>query len=218
MALQFPLSAAAFLDLLPVQSVRFHAVGQLSATGLAGGDVITAEVAAPMWQGVYTLAPMRPRVAAAFEVLIEALQRPGATFYAHKANQIGPAADPRGVALAGRMVRIAALDFVGSRLSLNGLPAGFRLQPGDHLSFNYGAAPAARGLHRIQEAATANGSGVTGLVSVGPYIEPGAQAGAVVSLVRASCKAIVLPGSVDFGTTAGNMTVGVMFGFRQTFR
>jgi hypothetical protein len=218
MALSFPLSAAAFLSLLPVQSVRFHCVPSLAATGLSGGDVITSEVAPAMWQGTYALAPMASRQADEVEALLQALQVPGRAFYACKSNQIGPASDPRGLALAVAAVKIGSLDFTGSRLSLQGLPGAFAMRRGDLLSFEYGSGPVARALHRLEASVTANASGLTGLVSVGPHIEPGAVAGAAVTLIRPTCKAVILPGSVDYGTTSGRITTGVTFSFRQTFR
>jgi hypothetical protein len=218
MALIFPLSAAGFLDILPVQSVQFHCPPQTAATGFAGGDVIRAEVAPQMWQGSYSLPPMRPRVAASFEVLIEALQGVGGSFYAYKKNQIGPASDPRGIALSGRSVEIYSVDVSGSRLRLSGLPPGFVLSAGDFVDFNYGAGPVARALHRFQAGGAASAGGVSGWLPLSPHIEPGALAGAAVSLVRPACKAVIVPGTVDPGVTLGNLTSGAAFSFRQTFR
>jgi hypothetical protein len=218
MALIFPLPAADFLDLLPCQSVQFHCPPQTAATGLAGGDLIRAEVAPQMWQGAYTMPPMRPRVAASFEVLIEALQGVGGSFYAYKKNQIGPASDPRGIALSGRSVVISSIDVAGSRLRLSGLPAGLVLTLGDFLAFDYSAGPVARALHRLQSGGVASAGGVSGWLSVSPHIEPGALVGAAVSLVRPACKAVIVPGSVDPGVTTGNITSGASFSFRQTFR
>lgn len=218
MAFTFPLSIAAFLDRLPVQTARFHCPAQVAATGLAGGEVITSEIAPAMWQGSFSLKPMRPRIAAQLEVLLEALSQPGASFYAYKPNQIGPASDPLGVQFMARPIEIEALDFSGSRIALRGLPPGFKFHRGDFFSFDYGSAPRARALHRFQIDVWADAQGKTPLASVGPHIEPGAIAGTAVALIRPTCKAVIVPGSVDFGSTAGNITSGITFSFRQTFR
>lgn len=218
MAYSFPLSLSDFLLRLPVQGVRFHCPAQKSATGLGGGEILTAEVAPALWQGSVQLAPMRPRVAAEFEALIEALDVPGRSFYVCKANQIGPANDPLGAAVSGLSVQMFSVDVATNQIRLRNLPPGFTLSQGDLFSFDYGSGPVRRALHRMGETVTANSVGDTPSFSPVPALRPGIANDKPVTLIRPACKAVLVPGSVDLGGTSGNMTTGVAFGFRQTLR
>lgn len=218
MALVFPLSREAFLDLLPVQPVRFACPVQNQITGLGGGEILTAEVAPALWAGSFNLPPMRARDAAEVEVLLDALSMPGASFLAYKKNQIGPAADRLGAALSGFAPTIKAVDFLASTLQLQGLPVGYQLTRGDFLSFAYGSNPVRRALHRVQEVATADGLGDTGVFQIYPHLRPDALVGAAITLVKPYCKAVIVPGSVNEGTTKNGKTTGMAFSFRQSLR
>ncbi len=55
MALSFPLSRAAFMDLLPVQRMTFDIPETLSQTRTRGGEILTADNGARLWQGEITL-------------------------------------------------------------------------------------------------------------------------------------------------------------------
>jgi hypothetical protein len=218
MALVFPLSREAFLDRLPVQPVRFACPAQNQATGLGGGEILTAEIAPALWSGSFNLAPMRARAAAEVETLLDALSMPGASFLAFKKNQIGPAADPLGAALAGFNPTIKTVDFAASTLQLQALPIGYQLSVGDFLSFAYGSDPVRRALHRVQEVATANVTGYTNTFQIFPHLRPDALVGTAVTLVKPYCKAVIVPGSVNEGTTKNGKTTGIAFSFRQSLR
>lgn len=218
MALSFPLARADFLDLLPVQDLRLAPIAQTVATGLAGGDILTAEVAPALWQGSVDLAPMPARQAEAVAVLLNCLEVPGRAFFVYRKTQIGPAADPLGAVLGAASVLVDAVDFDAAEITLSGLPAGYQITAGDHLAFEYGGAPVRYGLHRAAEAATADAGGVAGPFALAPYIRAGLVVGAAVALVRPSCKAVLVPGSVDYGTTRNGKTGGMGFAFRQTLR
>ncbi len=49
-----------------------------------------------------------------------------------------------------------------------------------------------------------------------PPIDPGAITGAAVTLVGASCKALIMPDSLQKGTSAKTITEGTVFQFIQT--
>ena len=82
-----------------------------------------------------------------------------------------------------------------------GLPAWYVLTRGDYLAFDYGS-PSRRALHKVVSLTVqASAGGVTPVFEVTPLIRPGALVGAVVTLVRASCKARIMPGSVSKGAS-----------------
>lgn len=217
MALTFPMSVAAFQDLLPIQRVQFYTDAQLSQTGLGSGAVRTAEVAPEMWRGRFSLRPLRPKQASAVAALIGELLRPGRSFFAYDPDNKFPAADPGGSAFGSATPSILAVDYTGSRVRLTGLPAGYQLGVGDHLSFQNGADAKLQALHRFSEAGVANGSGVTDWMQVGPHIEPGVGTPAV-TLIKAAMRAVILPNDFEPGDVAARLATGISFGFRQTFQ
>ena len=219
MALTFPLTRAAFLQALCVQGVAFDAPRQDRVTGLQGGEVLKAQAAPQLWQGSFTLAPMRARDAAEVQAVLEALEAPGRAFYCFKPNQIGPASDPLGAALSGSTVTIKSVNQSASTLQLQGLPAGYVIRAGDLLSFAYENGRTIQALHRVRTGGTANGSGDTPDLELGPHIRAGSSfTGAAVQLVRPYCKAVLLPGSVEYGSTRNGLTAGIAFSWRQSLR
>ncbi|WP_239325698.1 hypothetical protein [Epibacterium sp. Ofav1-8] len=152
--------------------------------------------------------------------MLSMLEVPGRKFEACKSQQIGPAADPVGVALQGADPQILAVDPLDpQRLRLQSLPDGYVLQPGDLLSFDYDPGNGGRrALHRVVSGGTSDSSGETPFMTVTPPIRSGAQPGASVDLIKPFCLAGIVPGSVSYGTTEGNTTSGMGFEFRQSLR
>lgn len=220
MAITFPLSRAAFLDLVPSLEVKFWLGRQDQHTGLGGGQILSAEVAPPLWRGSVPLPPMKKREADELVALLEALEVPGRRFEAFKVQQIGPASDPLGVGLAGFAPLIYLIDNADpQRLRLSGLPEGYELRRGDMLSFAYDPGNGVRqALHRVVDGGIASASGRTPYLTVNPPIRPGADAETAVDLVKPFCLAGVVPGSVSYGTTKGNVTTGIGFDFQQSLR
>ncbi len=217
MAIVFPLSREAFLDRLPVHSVRFDPPAQNTTNNTAGGEILRAQVAPKLWEGYVAFYDMAERDADELRVLLSMLEDPGREFFAYQKNKIGPASDPMGTALSGASVQIKAIDEAESTLELEGLPAGFELAAGDFLSFTYGT-PNRYALHWIGEAVTANGAGETAAFKVTPHLRGGATVGRAVELVKPYCKAVIVPQTVDFGETSKGTVFGMGFRLRQTLR
>jgi len=219
MSIVFPLTLAAFFDRLPVQDVRLPPpVPGRQINNLAGGEILAAEVSPALWEGSVTLAPMRAREAEGLVVLLALLEVPGRSFEVRRANQIGPAGDPLGTTLGASSVTISGFDLEASTLDLAGLPAGYQLAPGDQLSFGYDASPVRQALHLVAAPGTANGSGALSGLVVAPHLRAGLAVAAPVQLVRPFCRAVLVPGSVNYGVTRNGITSAVQFGFRQSVR
>ena len=62
-----------FWNLLPVQSLDWRLSVQQEFSGLAGGDVLRADVGASLWTADVGLAPMTPATAATIEDLLRQL-------------------------------------------------------------------------------------------------------------------------------------------------
>ncbi len=225
MALEFPLIAADFMDQLRVQEVRFQLVRQNQVTGLGGGEILTAERAPAYWAGSVSLAPMAKRAAAEIQARLVWLEDVGGSFYVHKPNQIGPADDPLGTTL-GAFAPV--LEFVSSdprQVRVGGLPQDYELAAGDFLAFDYDPGTGVRrALHQVattRKASTASAfSDYTqgNNLHITPHVRSGYVLGSSVALIRPSCVAALVPGSVSYGITSGNVTSGMAFEFRQKLR
>lgn len=219
MALSYPLSADDFFAWLPISSITFHLPSAVEASETGGGEIITAELGARLWEGEITLGRMTYEEIARAEVYLAALQHPGRAFFAYDRRRPAPIADPFGTEISAAAPQIASLDANNRELSLNNLPAGYALRVGDYLSFSYANSPVRNALHRIQTTeVVANAGGSTALFEVVPHIRPGAEVGAAVSLVKASCKAMLVPDSMSPGSNRARINEGTKFQFRQTLR
>lgn len=113
---------------------------------------------------------------------------------------------------------IATLNGNSRELQLSGLPVGYVLTPGDMLAFSYATSPVRFALHRVVVGGAADGAGLSPSIEVVPHIRPGAAVGAAVTLVRAPCKVLLMPDSVNFGNRGRRHTSGISFSFMQTLR
>ena len=218
MALTFPLAAAEFFDTLKVSQMTFDCPEQVQVARTGGGEILPANIGPRLWTGEVSLVHHRFYVAAPVLAMISALREPGASFLAYDLTAPAPQSDPDGVALATVTPLILALPSDARMLSLKGLPSGFVLTAGDYLGFSYGTNPVRRALHRVVSGVVAGGTGQTAAFEVTPPRRPGAAINAAVSLIKASCKARIVPGSVSSGAAAAGITSGITFKFMQTLR
>lgn len=217
MPLTYPLPLASFADILPIASLSFHLPEQVVMSRTGQGEVLTADIGERLWQGRMTLGRLTRAEAGRPEVLIELIRQAGRSFLIYDRHRTHPRLDPTGAILGASAVTILALGPDARELSLTGLPAGYTLSAGDHLSFAYGAGLQA--LHRIvTTTVTASGAGETPLLEVIPAIRPGAVAGTAVQLSKAFCKAVAMPGSVEEAIRLGTLSEGMAFDWVQTLR
>lgn len=219
MALSSPLSLAQFWDKLQrIARVQMAPYEPARIDRTAGGVVLKASLGEAVWRGTVTLHddPLWDR-AAEVEALIALAARPGMAFLIFDPRKPYPAADPDGSILGAAVPQIAALDANARELSLDDLPAGYVLTPGDLIGFEYGSSPTRYALHRLVSGATADGAGAAGPVEVTPPIRPGATTGTAVSLVRPVMKAVLEP-DPQYGGAVPGLTQGASFGFVQTVR
>lgn len=118
MALSFPLSRAAFMDLLPVQRMTFDIPETLSQTRTRGGEILTADNGARLWQGEITLGQITRGELAAVRPILNLLRGAGASFLAYDISRPRPQLDPDGSGLQGSTPAITALWANGREISL----------------------------------------------------------------------------------------------------
>lgn len=218
MAYSFPLSHAQFLDLLPVQDITFDLPEAIETSETGGGEILRADLGTRLWQGEITLGDMMPDERDEAMAMLDVLRHAGASFLAYDLRRPAPRRDPGGTLLGAASPKLAHVYSNGRDVRLSGLPSGYVIRRHDYLAFSYGTSPVRYALHRSASNATAGTNGETNSFVVSPAPRPGWVAGAPVSLLRASCKAVVVPGSVDPGRRRGVMTTGVRFRFQQTLR
>lgn len=215
MALTYPLSLAAFRDLLPIASVKWTLARQDEQSGLASGEILSAELAPPLWTARVALDVMSHREAARIAALIEALDGSINAFFLSAPAHDYPAADPHGSILGEAAPQILSVAAGGGAMALAGLPEGYALTPGDFLAFDHGSSPVRRAFHRIVEAAIADGSGETAQFTVRPHLPAAAAAEIAVTLIRPAARVSIVPGSYDEGESVGALTRGMAFSCRE---
>ncbi|WP_323041581.1 hypothetical protein [Gemmobacter sp.] len=218
MALTFPLSTTQFMDLLPIKEMTFELSEAMETDETGGGEILTADLGARLWQGEIVLGDMTPDEADTALALIDLLRRAGGSFMVHDRARPWPRSDWKGAALATFSPTIYALNAAPRELRIAGLPVGYVLRPRDALAFSYGSNPTRFALHRLVGSVTANASGIVPQTEVVPNIRPGATVGAAVQLIKPACKAVIVPGSYQPGRRKARLTTGASFRWQQTLR
>lgn len=216
MALSFPLSTAQFFDLLPIRAFRMKAGDNRTSSETGGGEFISAGRGQRLWQGEVTLDLDIHATIAGLDATLSLLEEAGASFLIYDPRKPYPAADPDGSILSGASPVIAALGQNNRDIAIGGLPAGYVITPGDLIGWTYGANPQRYAVHRFVTGGTATAQGVSPLIEVTPFIRPGAQLNAAVTLIRPPIKA-KLP-QADYGGGRSEISEGGTFQFIQTLR
>ena len=217
MAFAFPLTAAQFMDILPIRDMVFDLPEAMEASETGGGEIMTADLGTRLWRGKISLDSMTSLEADEVMSRLDVLRRTGASFLAHDPRRPGPRMDVDGALLGAASPTLDAVLPNGRDIRISGLPPGYALRHHDYIAFNYGTNPVRRALHRLAAPATANGAGLV-TVEVSPNIRAGASVGAAIRLIKPACKAIIVPGSVQPGQHKATLTVGVSFDWIQTLR
>ena len=161
---------------------------------LASGRVLVKDMGSPLWTLRAASKVLSPNNLDAWRAKLNALENGLQTFLGYPMTRCYPIAYPNGSwptggAFTGTAI-VAAINANRKAISVQALPAGFVLSVGDYVSI-------AGDLHQVMEAATANGSGVTGQFEIRPHLWPAAVVGAAVSVARPACLMAIVPGSVS---------------------
>lgn len=211
MTLSDPRALADFVDLLKIDSVVWRSQRNDEISGVGSGQTWTAETAPPLWGADVTLILMRASEARQVRAIINSLSGPGQSFYLYDPIGKYPASDPDGSILGNSTVLIDTIGTDNSSVKLSGLPAGYALTPGDYFHVDYGTSPTRRAFFEVSDAAVADGSGLTGLFAVYPNIQTGITTTMQVQLAKPSAKVMIVPGSIQPGTTQTLFVSGMGF-------
>lgn len=216
--LTFPLALDQFFMNLPIAQQSFYPPEALDVAETAGGEVLTADIGVSLWTGQIDLGPMTHDESGAVLPLLNLLKRAASSFLVSDTRRPWPRLDPHGLLLGSATPMILAVGTSMRELAFKSLPAGYQLSRGDLVSFQYGVTPVRYALHELVGSAVANTAGETSLIEVTPPLRPGADAGQPVQLLWPRCKARLVPGSIDAGTSSASITRDCSFRWSQTLR
>lgn len=216
MPLQYPLSLADFFDTLPVKNVIARPGRAVTTSETGGGEFIAHNRGARLWHGKVVLDKDHHRFWAATEAVLSLLEEAGASFLLWDVRMRGPIADPDKTLLGAATPVIADVAANNRELDLSGLPAGYVLQRGDLLGFQYGSNPKRYAYHRVVTGDTASLGGTARNIEVTPFLRPGAIVGTFVTLGTPVLKARL--SEADYGASRAAISEGGSFNWIQTLR
>lgn len=194
MSVTFPLSIADFFGALLQADASFDLGDNLTRSETGLGEVLDATRGARLWRGGVRLVPAPAVPFEAVQAKIDTLGQAGATFLVEHPYMRFPQADPTGAILTGVNPTVSARAANAHVFSVGGLPAGYTITAGDHLSIAFGTGGAKRSYHRVLTGAAVAG-GVAASIYVNPELPASVAVGNAVQLLRPALKAKMVRGS-----------------------
>jgi hypothetical protein len=200
MPITFP---RAIPDELHIAGLSFVLQPMVEMTPLRSGKQIAADLGPSIWMGEWSTPILTPAQMGTARAWFDSLSSTR-DFYAYDIYRQYPLNYAGGFTggFTGACVLTSATPPYA--LTLGSLPAGFKLAPGDYLSFDYNSGTS-RALHRVSVGGTAAGGAL--VLEVRPEIRAGFAGGAAVALYRAAARMMIIPNSYseslsipDFGT------------------
>jgi hypothetical protein len=196
------------LDLLadfPGWSTEFELLHRQEQSRQANGRTIVKDMGSPLWRAAYQSRSMRPNELDEWRARLDALENGLQTFKGYATSRCFPITYPNGAGMGVVSgAQVATINANRKSITLKGLPAGFTLKIGDMISIG------AANLHRVQEVATADGTGVTGAFEIRPHLWPAPAVNDAVSVQKPHCIMAVVPGSIsstaDLSTGRGTVS------------
>lgn len=169
---------------------------------MASGRTIVKDLGSPLWRMVAQSKILNPNLLDYWRARLESLENGLATFRGYSLSRTYPLAYPRGswptgVAFTGLTANLNAIGADRKSIRVGGLPAAFQFSVGDMLTIG------GTDLHRVVEASTASGAGLTPLFEIRPHLWPTVAVGSplpVVWVYRPSCLMTVVPGTINSST------------------
>lgn len=219
MALTIPVPLSEFWDAIPLAfSSTFEPMEAMSVNRTGGGQVLVSSSGQRLWAGSATFGLTHASERRQASAMLNAVRQPGFPFLCYDKKRPYPLADPGGLILGSRPIRIlsSSANDLGS-VSLIGLPAFYKLTAGDLLGYTYGSNPVRYHLHEIARDEVASDVGKTDLMPVTPFLPTALAIGTPVTLIKPPMVAKYDPDTFDpgQGRNAG-VEAGRSFRFVQT--
>lgn len=212
-----PFPLAEFFDGLGLVEARFYPSDARQTEETHGGEIITASLGPSLWNVSVTVRSHPHAGAAQAVARIEELLEAGTSFMVYDPTRRFPQADPDGSILGAAAPTVGGIRTGNREIIVNGLPAGYTITRGDFVAFTYGD-PSRFALHRVTQTVSAGAGGTIQYLRFNQPVRPGAANGDPITLIKPSCKAVVVPGSYDPPTHRAVISSGFSFQARQTLR
>ena len=205
MALTYPYALSVLADRLAIAQVVWDIQRNDELSGTGDGQVWQAELAEPLWSADILLSDDLHNDVKQVAALIRKLHGSQESFMLYDPLSLYPQADRDGSILGAHAVSVKAIGENRQSVSLQGLPAAYKLTLGDKMQILY--ADAERNYFcEVSETVIANGSGETSLFEIFPHVPVGLAAADAVILKRPACKMFVPPNAFKPGTGQGAIT------------
>lgn len=185
------------LDILadfPGWTPEFELLWRQEQSRQANGVTRVKDFGSPLWRLSASSRPLSPNELDFWRARLDALENGLQQFKGYPLSRCFPIAYPNGAwptggAFSGTTAAVNSINANRKSITLKSLPAGYKLSIGDMIQIG-------RNLHRVQEAATANGSGITGAFEIRPHLWPETVINDPVSVKRPACLMTIVPGSI----------------------
>lgn len=193
MAITYPLDILADF---PGWTPEFDLLWRQEQSRQANGVTRVKDFGSPLWRLSAVSRSLSPNLLDEWRARLDALENGLEQFKGYSLSRCYPIAYPNGSwptggAFNGTTAAINAINPNRKSITLKQLPAGFQLRVGDMIQVG------TANLHRVQEAATANGSGLTAAFEVRPHLWPETVINDAVSVKSPACLMAVVPGSAS---------------------
>ncbi|MBY6160036.1 hypothetical protein KUV73_04090 [Mameliella alba] len=189
---------------------------EVSETG--GGEILTARTGPRLWSGVATITAARPGDQDRVLAYVDLIRQSGASFHLFDPRRSRPQSDPSGTLQGVAVCTVQSVAANAREITLQGLPEGFVLTPGDLVTIPHGT-PAVPYLGRVVIGDSfAAGIPTTATVELVPFLPNDVHVGQEVTLTQPYCKAVYVPNSFSGVDRKPSHDTGFSFGWRQTVR
>lgn len=165
---------------------------ELSRT--AGGEVQAKDLGPPIWQASFETYPLSLDDADALEADFLTLNGSARTFYATPYLSRRAKALPAGHAFDLSAVAVHTISANRDEVRIDGLPANLEIHAGDYLGITTSTG---RELHRIAVGGTADGAGLSPLLTVVPNLRASVAVNDLVDIENPMAEMVLIPGTLD---------------------
>lgn len=205
-----PLGLSEFSDLITRSEFTFTLSENVGSDDTGGGAAIRVERGTRLWEGQVSVSRQYHEDAQALDAAFDQVTSASGGFLLIPPHP-APKLDQDGFLIAGSSPTLFSVAPGGATVTIEGLPAQYRLSAGDFVGWTYGT-PARRGVYRVQGTVAANNVGRATVKILPPTP---ASAGAAVAIVNPTLRAVIVPGSYEDAAYAPALRGARSFRWRQ---
>ncbi|MFK4824849.1 hypothetical protein ACI0FM_08680 [Paenochrobactrum sp. BZR 588] len=195
MAISYPYD---LLKNMPGWSTEFELFYRQEMSRTAGGVMIVKNLGSPLWKATFQIRILSINALDQWRARLNTLDGGLNEFWGYASSRCYPIAYPNGVGMGSYAgAKLAEIDANRKIIRIGSLPSGFKISIGDHIQIG------TRNLHQVIDVAGSQ-------LEIRPHLWPESKVNDPVTLVRPSCKMVMVPGSLtstaDPATGRGSIT------------